>query len=123
MTIAAAHVRVLNSLLFIQDANTKDVPTIDGNGSIWKTATCVAVSCMPDCDGITEVDLGASSDIEKASEKLVFDGFLETPSRKIHVTTVLGQTILEKDVSGTITHVCIWTNGLRDTDRVVIGLG
>ena len=64
MTLIAAHVPVLNSLLFVKDSLTKDHPNINGIGSVWSTASCVAVSCLPDCDGPTEIILGDSGELQ-----------------------------------------------------------
>jgi hypothetical protein len=122
VTLITAHVRVLNSLLFVGDSSKKELPTIDGNGSVWSTASCVAVSCLPDCDGPTEIIIGALSEVQSRGEKLVFDGEVETPSRAIVVETVLAKKILQRNVLNTRTHIRIWTNGLRDTDKVIVGL-
>ncbi|HZS63564.1 MAG TPA: hypothetical protein VFA53_03560 [Xanthobacteraceae bacterium] len=123
MTMVAAHVRVLNSLLFIRDAYIKTLPLVDGNGAVWSTPSCVAVSCMPDSDGPTEIKIGASSELPGNRGKLLFDAQLETPSRRIIVETVLAKNVLERDVSNTVTRVRIWTNGLRDTNKVIIVIG
>ncbi|HYK23139.1 MAG TPA: hypothetical protein VEU75_00585, partial [Candidatus Acidoferrum sp.] len=115
-------VRALNSLLFIKDTRTKDLPMIDGYGSIWTTSSCVAVSCLPDCDGSTEVVIGNPSDLQNTAGKLLFDAVLETPNKCVSVETVLAEKILEKDVPNATTHVRIWTDGFRDTSKVVISL-
>lgn len=121
MTPSSTTVKVLNSLLYIKDARTKVFPDIMGRGAYWFVPSCVAVSCLPDCDGLTTITIGPASDVE-VSGKLLFDSRLETPSRRIVVDTVLGKTILEHDVPHDVTRVKIWTNGFRDTDKVTIGL-
>ena len=123
MTLIAAHLRVLNSLLFIKDGSVDDLPTVDGNGFVWSTSSCVAVSCLPDCDGVTEIVVGDLAEVQSGAAKLVFDQPLETPSRLVVVQTVIGGRILQKEVRGASTHLRIWTNGSRDTDKVIIGLG
>ena len=122
MTSMSVRVRVLNSLLFIRDPTTKDLPEIDGESSVWWTPTCVAVSCLPDCDGETEVSFGAAQDVVPTL-KLLFDGNLLTPSRRIIVETVLGQVILEMRVPSHDSRIRIWTNGQQGTDVVAIGVG
>ena len=112
---------VLNSLLFVRDAVSRNLPEIDGNSAIWSTASCVAVSCLPDCDGQTGVTIGSAQEVGQRGNPL-FDGRLMTPSRNVIVETVLGQTILAKTVPNLDTRVRIWTNGLRDTDTVTIAL-
>lgn len=123
MTLVAAHVRVLNSLLFVKDADAKTLPVIDGNGAVWSTPSSVAIGCMPDCDGVTEIILGDLSEIQGNELKLLFEGQLETPSRRLIVQTVLAEKVLQRDVSDTATRLQVWTNGLRDTDKIVVGVG
>lgn len=122
MTLIAAHVRVLNSLLFIKDGRVVDLPTIDGIGSVWFTASCVAVSCLPDCDGVTEIVIGDLAEVQSGAAKLVFDRPLETPSWTVVVQTVLGTRVLQQEVRGPSTHLRIWTDGARDAAKIVIGL-
>lgn len=122
MMPSSTNAKVLNSLLYIKDASKTDLPAIDGTGAYWSVPSCVAVSCLPDCDGPTTITIGAVSEVQ-VSGKLLFDSRLETPSRRIIVETVLGKTILEQSVQNDMTRVRIWTNGFRDTDKVTIGLG
>jgi hypothetical protein len=121
ITISTVHLPVLNSLLFIRDATLADTPEIDGLSDVWSIPTCIAVGCLPDCDGTTEVTIGAGPELE-GSGSLLFDGRLETPSRTVIVETVLWQKILEKIVPGAATRVRIWTNRRRAPDKVIIGL-
>ena len=120
-TISSVHLPVLNSLLFIRDSTLTDTPEIDGLSNVWSLPTCIAVSCLPDCEGTTEVMIGAGREFD-GKGSLVFDGRLDTPSRIVLVETVLWQTVLEKPVAGVGTRVRIWTNGLQATDKVMIGL-
>ena len=122
MTLIAARIRVLNSLLFIRDSSVDALPTIDGSGAVWSTASCVAVSCLPDCDGATEIVIGDLAEVQGDAAKLVFDRLLETPSRIIVVQTVVGEKLLQREVPAAVTRTRIWTNGLRDTDKVIIGV-
>jgi hypothetical protein len=121
MTSKAAHLPVLNSLLFIGDANIRNIPEIDGTSNVWSTTSCIAVSCLPDSDGETEVTIGPALEVGQQGNP-VFEGRLMTPSGRVIVETVLGERILEVDVARLDTRVRIWTNGLRDTDRVIVGL-
>ncbi len=114
--------RVLNSLLYIKDARARDLPIIDGRGSFWSTASCVAVSCMPDCDGPTEVTIEYPLQSKNIVGELLFDAILDTPSGSIIVETVLAEKVLEQNVLGATTRVRIWTDGFRDTNKIKIGL-
>ena len=77
---------------------------------------------MPDCDGSTEVTIGSPSEFQSKAGKLLFDALLETPSRRITVETVLAEIILEQNVRSATTRVRIWTDGFRDTEKVLISL-
>ncbi len=121
MIVRSVRMPILNSLLFIRDASVRQIPKIDGSSAVWFTEFCVAVSCLPDCDGDTEITLGDAQ--ERLEATPLFDGRLRTPSRRVIVETVLGRAILETSVPSATTRVKIWTNGFRDTDRVLISLG
>jgi hypothetical protein len=122
MTLQSVRLAVLNSLLFVADAQSDSLPEIDGIGAVWSTPSCVAVSCQPDCDGDTEVTIGSGRELEQSGKPL-FDGRLKTPSGKIIVATVLREIVLERSVPTFETRVRIWTDGHQCTDRVIIGLG
>jgi hypothetical protein len=48
---------------------------------------------------------------------------IETPSRKLMITTVLDEILLEMDVAGLNTRVRVRLNQLKWPDKVVIGWG
>ena len=121
MKTISARVRVLNSLLFIRDAQIKDLPEIDGNGAVWSTLSCVAVCCQPDCDGPTEIIIGNSSEL-RLGDKPLFDRRLQTPSRRLIVETVLAEKVCEQRVPDVTTRLRIWTNGQRAADKITVGL-
>lgn len=119
---ASVRVPVLNSLLYIKDPTVDDFPEIDSRSPLWSTPACVAVCCLPDCDGETEVTLGPAREVALARAP-VFDGGIETPSRRVVVKTVLDETILQMAVATLDSRIRIWTNGLLATDTVIIGVG
>jgi hypothetical protein len=121
MSTQSIRIPVLNSLLYIRDSESTNFPDVDGKGASWLTKSCLAVSCLPDCDGETLVTIGIVHEVRLARAPL-FDGILETPSRKIIVETVLAAKILEAAIPRLRTRVVVWTNGHRATDIVVIGL-
>ncbi len=90
-------------------------------GAVWSTSSCVAVSCLPDCDGEADIVVGPAEKVRQDGH-LVFDSQLETPSGSIVVETVLKERMLQVSVPNVHTRVRIWTSGVRDTDRV-IGVG
>jgi len=121
MNSESIRVAVLNSLLFVRDASLENIPEIDGEYSVWSTDSCIAVGCLPDSDGETEVTIGTIDDL-RSRDVLAFDGQLTTPSRRVIVETVLKEKLLEELVPGVDTRVRIWTNGNRDSDRIFIVL-
>ncbi|MGH6737334.1 MAG: hypothetical protein ACRECX_14850 [Methyloceanibacter sp.] len=121
MTAQSVRLPVLNSLLWIRDPTIEERPDIDGKSSVWSTPACVAVSCLPDCDGDTEVTIGTAQEVGLDSIPL-FDGGLNTPSQQIIVETVLKESVLQMRVRSAETRVRIWTDGHQGTEFVVIGV-
>jgi hypothetical protein len=122
MDTVTARTKALNSLIFVHDAGARGAPLIDGIGACWATPDIIAVSCLPDCDGETEIRLGRLGSVLPL-DVLVFDGELNTPRRHVVLSGVLKNRILEAQVASSLTQVKIWTNGRQDTDIVVVGLG
>jgi hypothetical protein len=122
MKIASMQVPVPNSLLFIRDSATLERPLIEGSPHTWSTRSCVAVSCMPDCDGDTVRTICSALEIGRADPPL-FDRRLTTPSGVVIVEIVPGKEILRAHSEQSSTRVRIWTDGRRDTSTVLIGLG
>ncbi|WP_206452931.1 hypothetical protein [Aurantimonas marina] len=112
---------IQNSLIFIHDDEDYDLPEIDGIGRHWATPTCVAVSCSPGCDADTIIDVGDPSDVRQ-SDHQIFDGWLNTPSRRIKLDAVHIERIGELAVPCTMTRLRIWTDGHQDSEFVSIGV-
>ena len=121
MSTDTAKIRVLNSLLFVRDPKTNDLPEIDGLRSVWSTPSCVAMSCRPDSEGVTTVTLNSRLALTD-NDKLLFDGWIQTPSRTVIVEDVLAKPILSTRVSSAMTRLRAWTNGHPATDKVVVVL-
>jgi hypothetical protein len=119
--VASARVRALNSLLYIRDIATAELPDVDGDAAVWATPSCVAVSCLPDCDGETEILLGPSREVGLRGKPL-FDDQLKTPSKSVVVETVLQEIVLRLDVPHRETRLRIWTSGHQAADKVIFGL-
>lgn len=107
-------VPVLNSLVFVLDSKQSVVPNVDGIGAYWKTDSCVAVSCLPDCDGETEIVLARGGTPPKDLKFLVAVR-LDTPSRRLAIELVPHRRIAELDVPYPSTRLDIWTDGYGDT--------
>jgi hypothetical protein len=86
------------------------------------TSSCIKVRCLNDADGETWFTLGAYTDLHPKTA-LRFEGFLETPNRKIAIRTVELSIVLEVDVPTTRTYVRIWANDESEPDDVIVGFG
>src|SRR5688572_25508133 len=118
-------VAVPNALLFIRDAGITSVPDVDyGDGSsIWSIPTCIAITCLVDSEGDTGITIGDTSEVTP-NNKLLFNGTLETPSRKLLLEVVPDKKILEVGVPFAASRIRIWTDGHhRLAETVVIGIG
>lgn len=110
-------VPVLNSLVFILDEKQSVSPHVDGVGAYWKTDSCVAVGCLPDSDGETEIVL-TTDDAAPEGLKFLAAVRLETPSARIAIELVPRRRIAEVEVPSTSTTLEIWTDGYRDTSII-----
>jgi hypothetical protein len=71
-------------------------------------------------DGETKVTLGQPL---KTDDRPAFDGFLDTPRRRVAVWIVEWRKLLEMRVPTTRTRIRIWTNRPREPDDVYVGVG
>jgi hypothetical protein len=109
-----------NSLLFVSDVDGGRPPKPIRGSQIFATDSCLSIACYPWIDGETEVTLGPSSEVNPGTPP-VFDGELDTPSRRIAISTVDEKIILSNDVAGTKTRVRAWVNKPSLPDQVVVG--
>jgi hypothetical protein len=112
-----------NALLLLNDIKG-GVPPAPGSlreAAVASTPSCIAIGCMSDCDGETEVRVGPAREVG-TSDVLVFEGELECPSRKVVITTTFESTVLEMQVRHPRTRVRIWTNRPNNPDKIAIGL-
>ncbi len=121
MTVAATAFEVPNSLLYVRDPALRVPPEIEMLATVWRTSSCIAISCLPDCDGPTRVAIGPSDEIGR-DRGLIFDGELPTPSRMLIVETITDDEVLRAETLGETTRVRVWTNGHPGADNVAIGL-
>lgn len=113
---------VPHNILFIQDPDTNDLPEIEPGSAVWSTPSCIAVSCMPDHEGPTEVVIGPSEQVSQ-SDHMIFESMLKTPSRRVVVQIVPNKTILEWGTMSGEVRIRIWTDGYPDTNKVIVGVG
>jgi hypothetical protein len=112
----------VNSLVFVSD-NLSSPPPIPVRGSIVNyNEFCVSVGCYPEIDGETEIFLGRLPNVEAGLE-LAFDGVLQTPNKRLIVSTVDEEILLQDEVSGTETRVRILISHPKWPEKVVVGWG
>ncbi len=110
-----------NGLVLVSDLHGGPPPDVMGGSLIAATSSCIAVGCMSDSNGPTEITLGSAQDLGSRDDP-AFEGELETPSKVVAVRTVLHETILQATVPRPRTKVRIWVNHPTEPDRVFIGI-
>jgi len=125
MKPVSLNVAVPNCLLFVRDSTVADIPDVDYGEAkpIWSIPTCVVVNCMVDSEGETNITVGEANQVSQ-NRKPVFDGVLETPSRKLVLDLVSDEKVLEVNVPSAKNRVRVWTDGRHEcAEQVVIGIG
>src|SRR5258708_4202695 len=120
MMSTSAKFALPNSLVLISDPKGGEIPDTMQGAVIASTSSCIAVGCRSEADGETEFTLGTIRQVDPGARPL-FEGKLNTPSRKIAVRSVDGQTILETPVPRRQTTVRVWVNDPKEPDRVIVG--
>jgi|SRR6185369_15700627 len=111
----------VNSLLFIEDVNGGTPPKPVWGATILSTPSCISFACFPEQDGPTEITIGRSHEIEPGP-LLMFEGDLETPSRKIIISGVEIERLMSVDVAHQKTKVRIWYSHAKWPDKVTISV-
>lgn len=97
-------------IAFICDAAIRaESITIDREGSIWSASHSIAVGLMSFMDGATEMTFRGQS-FSGAATKPQFDGFIETPSRRIGLLNTRNEIVGEPVSVGVRTRIRIWTD-------------
>jgi len=113
---------VPNGVVFIEDIKGAMPPDPFTDEKIQWTSACIAVVCMHEDFGQTELTLGPVAEVAPGYESS-FEGAIETPSGKIAIVDVPGNRILEAEVFGRTTAITIWRNHPKWPDQVIIGWG
>lgn len=113
---------VLNSLVTIKDDRLDDYPDVTGTGQAWWTPSSISVCCLPDSEGETEITFGLSTDVGLDSAPIV-DRTLATSSRRLSVQLVPRREIMSVAVNADLTRVRVWSDGRRDSEWLIIGIG
>lgn len=107
-----------NSLILVMDQSVGEVPESMSNALVAATPSCIAVGTLSEYDGETQVSLSDESSPDKLGLSLVFDGVLETPTRKLSVCSVLDETLVTLDVPTEASRVQIWANDDKEPNEI-----
>ena len=110
-----------NSIVLVSDVASIDVPASMGGSVISATNACVAVGCLSEDDGETELTLAPLSAVDR-SDTPIYQGVLATPTRRVAIRSVLGQRLLELPVTQDRTSIKVWVNDPTEPDKVVVGV-
>ena len=112
-----------NAILFIYDPANKnaETPEYSADSLVSATKDCISVGTRAYVDGDTTVKLFKSSaDVDVFPRHRLFDGFIDTPNRKIAVITSELDVILEIVVQNEIAKIGIWTDDLHNPGTLLI---
>jgi len=101
------------------DSSGGDIPESMNGRSIVATDSCIAISCLCEMDGETEIVLCEAGDISPGKAP-AFEAVIRTPSHEVTVMSVLIEPILVAPVSTERTNVRLWVNDAQEPDHVII---
>lgn len=104
---------VPHGVVFFMDDNHPDVivPSHDDDGIADASSTCVSIFTMIDVEGEVFVELANKiTDSKKENLLHAFEGVIETPGRKVAMSTSDGDTLMEVDVPETSAKLSIWVD-------------
>lgn len=106
-----------NGLLYIVDTELFDPPSVDGVAKVWRTESCIVLSCQGDMDGPTEIRINpAKAPGPELSRLAAFDQAI--PSRRLVLMIVPGDVIHEMPLDRREAHIEVWTTGRQGTPVV-----
>ena len=111
---------VENGVVFIEDEKGGEPPDPSNDDMVKYTSSCISVACLHEIDGEAEFILGPSDEVDPGYEAS-FDGEIETPTKKLVITSVEENKILQAEVPGIVTRVRVWRNHPLWADQVVVG--
>ena len=76
--------------------------------------------CLLGGNGRRKLTLGKMAEVDPGSRP-AFEGKLKTPSRKIALETAEGDSVLKTSTEREVTTVRIWSNAVKEPDKVVVG--
>ena len=113
-----------NSMVVIMDSSREgELPKKLGRPRVRATASCVLVGTLVDADGETEIVVGGPEAVGEAEGQPVFDGFIEAPTGRVAIFSVVWEKFCELPVPAGSTRVRVWTNHPSEPDHIIVVLG
>ncbi len=120
--ITTASIRPPNSLLFVMDMKSGEIPeTMDGK-LVVSTPSCIVISTLTAADGETSIVLTDEKALVHVDSdfRKVFSGVLETPKKEVHICTVLLQQVMKLPVLSTQSSIEIWANSEIEPSKLCV---
>jgi hypothetical protein len=111
-----------NGLVFVSDINGGKLSEKMSDEMVQATSSCIAIRCLHEMDGPVELTLGSIRELGETGPP-EFDQAIETPNRRLMISGVLGEPLLQTDVPQTQTRVRVWRNHPVWPDKIVVGWG
>jgi hypothetical protein len=111
-----------NGLVFVSDIDGGRLAEKMGDEMVQATSSCVAIRCLHEMDGAVELTLGPIRELAQVGYP-EFDQMIETPNRRLMISGVSGEPLLQTDIPLTQTRVRVWRNHPVWPDKVVVGWG
>lgn len=112
-------VRAPNSLILIGDPAC-DPPESMSGGLVGVSPGCVAVGTLSEADGATRIYLVEDGHLPDSTTELAFSGEIETPSRRLVVSSVLDDIFFDRGVSSQSVFVQVWVNDEAEPDQIAV---
>lgn len=122
MTASDVSVRAPNSVVLVGDSAGVPPESMSG-GLASATSSCVAIGTLSESDGETTIQLVDAADAVDLPSQLAFEGYVETPSGRLTVASVLDDTYLERPVEAVSVPIRIWVNDSQEPDEICVVLG
>lgn len=108
-----------NSLIFVMDHSSGELPEAINGQSVAFTDSCVAVGTLCEVDGETTITLTDSLEGVRR-DQMVFDGVLNVPQRELAVCSAANERLLTMKLPRPEARVQIFANDASEPDQIVV---
>lgn len=120
MTLLSLRAPIEYAVLLLGDRNGKFPRTMEGK-LVASTESSIAVTCIPDADGDTEIIVGSSEEIA-TDDALVFDGVVCLPTQTFIIRPVVGPELYVYPHRIDSIALRVWANHPAEPDRITIAI-